>query len=154
MTGVSTNFRVSLRHRPDATVSLEIKRGIRIPQIPFTLRISDAALIKFNIALKWNFFFKDNFIQKKKDKTRKKRSWESWSRKVHGLTTELSIARILENELNGEAVTLRNIAIDVNNFPLLFLVALNGFYVIRANSVFFRSFISIDRIFYVTGLLT
>ena len=49
MTGVSTTFRVSFGHRPDATVPLGIKRGIRIPQIPFTLRISDAALIKFNI---------------------------------------------------------------------------------------------------------
>lgn len=57
MTGVSTNFRVSLRHRPDATVPLEIKRGIRIPQIPFTLRISDAALINFNIAPEMEFFF-------------------------------------------------------------------------------------------------
>lgn len=57
MTGVLTNFRLSFRHRPDATVTLQIKRGIRIPQIPFTLRISDAALIKFNIAPEMGFFF-------------------------------------------------------------------------------------------------
>ena len=66
MTGVSTNFRVSLRHRPDATVSLEIKRGIRIPQIPFTLRISDAALIKFNIAPEMEFFFSRTTLSRKR----------------------------------------------------------------------------------------
>lgn len=66
MTGVSTNFRVSFRHRPDATVPLEIKHGIRIPRIPFTLRISDAALIKFNIAPEMGFFFSRVTLSRKR----------------------------------------------------------------------------------------
>ena len=56
------------------------------------------------------------------------------------LTTDLGIARILENELNGElngrAVKLKNIAMDVNNFPQLFLSCIEAVF-----TLFFRSFI-------------